>query len=214
VEQNYRNEIELIGRIQDPPEFSHRAGAVDFWQVPFYVYRKSGTEDVLRVLMRKELLDALDLDALGCIRLQGRICSFNERRDGGNRLKISVLAKQAEAWEGPEDNRVTLTGRLCKPPVYRRTPLGREICDLLLAVPRAYGRADYLPCVVWGQGARIGAELSVGDPIGLTGRLQSRTYQKVLENGTEQRTAYEISASYLETHPDIPCNCPDAPGTY
>ena len=203
MEQHYCNEIELVGRIQEPPSFSHRAGTAEFWQVPFHVCRRSGTEDVLQVLLRREQAETLDLDALSCLKVKGRVCSFNERREGTNRLKITVLAQSLEPVRGEEENRVRLWGRLCKPPVYRRTPLGREICDLLLAVPRRFGKADYLPCVVWGQGARMGAKLSVGAQVALTGRLQSRGYQKVLEDRTEQRTAYEISVARLETEPDL-----------
>ncbi len=212
MEQNHWNEILLIGRIQEPPVFSHRAGGTEFWQVPFHIRRRSGTEDVLQVLLRREQLEALSLDKLSDLRLKGRICSYNERKEGGSRLKITVLAKSLEPDGGEEDNQVFLRGRLCKPPVYRRTPLGREICDLLLAVPRRFSRADYLPCVAWGQGARISARLDVGDEIQIAGRLQSRTYQKVLPDRTEERVAYEISVARLETEPNISTDIPSAGG--
>lgn len=199
MEQNYCNEITLIGRIQDPPVYSHTAGGLEFWQVPFYIQRHSGTEDILQVLLRRELLEQKTLDQLSCLAVKGRVCSYNERKEGRNHLKIAVLAKAMEASQQQEDNQVILCGKVCKPPVYRRTPLGREICDLLLAVPRRFGRADYLPCVTWGQGARMSAECRVGETVKLEGRLQSRRYQKVLPDRTEQRMAYEISAARVLT---------------
>ena len=124
----------------------------------------------------------------------GQIRSFNNREHSGRRLIISVLAETLEIVSAPHDNRVTLRGVICKEPIYRRTPLGREICDIMLAVNRPYRRADYLPCILWGKCAQRAAEYPVGTPLTLTGRLQSRNYIKLIDGAPEQRTAYEISA--------------------
>ena len=115
----------------------------------------------------------------------------------GNRLVLSVYATEAEPPTGQPCNRIVLSGALCKAPIFRKTPLGRSICDLMLAVPRRYGRADYLPVIAWGQLALRASHLQVGDPLALDGRVQSRLYHKVTEAGTEERTAYEVSMMHL-----------------
>ena len=116
----------------------------------------------------------------------------------GSRLVITFFARSISPAQGDHDNRLELRGALCKAPVLRRTPLGREICDLLLAVNRPYGRSDYLPCIAWGSLARACGELDVGAKVHITGRLQSRTYRKLTEDREEERTAYEISVVSLE----------------
>ena len=139
-----------------------------------------------------------DLFAGGRFLVTGQIRSFNSRAETGRRLIISVFAEAVTTTEQPPENDVALVGTICKPPVYRRTPLGREICDVMLAVPRQYQRTDYIPCILWGRTAQCAAELPVGAQITLAGRLQSRGYVKVLPEGTEERTAYELSAMELE----------------
>ena len=130
--------------------------------------------------------------------MTGEIRSFNNRSGVGNRLVITVLARSVVPGEGDPCNQVFLHGVLCKPPVLRRTPLGRDICDLLLAVNRRYRRADYLPCIAWGSLARRCAELAPGNRVELEGRLQSRVYTKRLGETSEERTAFEVSVSVLE----------------
>ena len=128
----------------------------------------------------------------------GQLRSFNNKSGHGNRLVITVLAQDIQPGCPESRNRILLSGTLCKPPILRRTPLGRSICDLMLAVGRRYGRADYLPVIAWGQLAVQAARLQVGDTLSLEGRVQSRTYRKVLEDGTAQeRVAYEVSAMHL-----------------
>ena len=131
--------------------------------------------------------------------VQGELRSFNNRSGVGAKLVLSVFARELRFEEGEDDNRVSLSGLLCRLPNLRQTPLGREVCDLMLAVPRRTGRADYLPCICWGHLARKAALLSVGAALKLEGRLQSRVYLKQTEAGPERRTAYEVSVSEWES---------------
>ena len=132
------------------------------------------------------------------LEVEGEVRSFNNKSGRGSRLVITLHARSLRPGNGPDENRLVLAGVLCKPPVLRRTPLGREICDLMLAVNRRYGRADYLPCIAWGALAQRCAGLAVGDGVALEGRLQSRLYQKTTAEGTvQERTAFEVSATTL-----------------
>lgn len=176
------------------PEFSHENHGRRFYSFFLEVERLSGAIDRLRILCPEPLLAQTAVDNGGQLAVQGQVRSFNLRTETGRRLMISVFAEQMELCDDPPENRVQLTGVLCKPPVYRRTPLGREICDGMLAVNRPYHRTDYLPCIFWGRTAQQIAELPVGATITLEGRLQSREYVKQLETGAQTRTAYEISA--------------------
>jgi primosomal replication protein N len=132
------------------------------------------------------------------VRVNGEVRSFNNKSGQGSRLVITVYARAICLSEEEHSNRLWMGGVLCKQPVYRRTPLGREICDLMLAVNRRYGRADYLPCIAWGSLAQQCASLSVGDGVRLEGRLQSRCYTKVVDGGEEQRVAFEVSIMEME----------------
>ena len=136
----------------------------------------------------------MDLSGGSMIEVSGQIRSFNSRAATGRRLVVSVYAESLTACEGEPHNEVYLAGTLCKEPVHRKTPLGREICDVMLAVNRPYHRSDYIPCIFWGRTAELVAACQVGDTLELTGRLQSREYVKVLESGNERRVAYEVSA--------------------
>ena len=141
---------------------------------------------------------AVDLTDGSCLTVTGQIRSHNLRREGRRHLMIFVFADCLWAEEGEPENIAQLTAIICREPTYRRTPLGREICDVMLAVPRAFHRADYLPCILGGKVASLGAECRVGDRVSLTGRLQSRIYTKLTEDGPQERTAYEISALTAE----------------
>ena len=158
------------------------------------VERLSGAVDLLPVVVSEEVLGTMDLSGGSMLEVTGQIRSFNSRNTTGRKLIISVYAESLMALEGESVNEVALTGVVCKAPVYRRTPLGREICDVMLAVNRLYHRTDYIPCIFWGKTAEAIRQAKVGEKISLTGRLQSRSYIKVLEDGSEQRTAYEVSA--------------------
>lgn len=191
-----RNEVLLEGTALEAPVLSHENHGTRFYRFPLEVPRLSGTPDTLPVLLPEPLLDIVQTEAP--LRVQGQLRSFNNRSGVGNRLVLTVYAQAIQPGTGEPCNRILLSGALCKPPIFRRTPLGRSICDLMLAVSRQYGRADYLPVIAWGQLAVRAARLQVGDPLSLEGRVQSRAYRKVLEDGSIQdRVAYEVSAMHL-----------------
>ena len=188
------NHIELTGCLASAPQFSHDNHGRRFFSFYLEVARLSGTVDRLPVLASEPLLQSVEASEGASLRVEGQIRSFNSRTPAGRRLIISVLAETLRVCDAPHDNEVTLTGVICKEPVYRRTPLGREICDVMLAVNRPYHRADYLPCILWGRTAQECSALPIGAMLSLTGRLQSRPYIKLVGGEPEQRTAYEISA--------------------
>ena len=193
-----KNQAVLLGVAGEVPRLSHSNHGVDYYTFPLAVERLSGAVDTLNIVLPRPLLDRCPVEAGGCYRLTGEVRSFNNHSGEGARLVITFLARTVEAGEGEHENSLHLSGVLCKPPVLRRTPLGREICDMLLAVNRRYGRSDYLPCIAWGSLARQCGELTVGSQVALHGRLQSRTYRKVEGEVESQRTAYEISVMELE----------------
>ncbi len=188
------NIITLRGQLQSLPEFSHENHGRRFFRFYLEVSRLSGAVDILPVICEERLLQALDPCAGGMLTVSGQIRSHNYRVDGVRRLMIFVFAVSVLAEDGQPLNDVLLEGPLCREPVYRRTPLGREICDVMLAVPRAFHRADYLPAILWGRVAQEISQCTVGSRIRIQGRLQSRTYNKATEDGIQVRTAYEISA--------------------
>lgn len=194
MEQN-ANQIVLTGALAGTPQYSHSNHGRRFFSFPLEVTRLSGAIDRLQILAPEELLAQTAADEGEGLHITGQIRSFNHRGGTGRKLIISVLAETMEVSNAPHDNHVTLQGAICKEPVYRRTPLGREICDVMLAVNRPYRRADYLPCILWGRCAQEAADAAVGTTLSLTGRLQSRNYIKLLAGVPEERTAYEISAT-------------------
>lgn len=190
------NKILLRGQAAAPPVLSHRNHGVDYYVSPLRVPRLSGVDDVLN------LITADPDPALWAqgrwIEAEGEVRSYNNRSGQGSKLVITVLVRSARPAPVEEgENRLTLAGALCRKPVARRTPLGREICDLLLAVNRPYGRADYLPCIAWGSLAAHCGGLDVGDKLRLEGRLQSRQYHKLIDGEQVERTAFEISVMNL-----------------
>ena len=192
--QNY---VELWGIADGAPEFSHENHGESFYRFPLRVERLSGQSDMPPILVSQSLLQAVEVAEGTPLRVVGQLRSFNNRSGKGRRLVISVFAQSIEPCDGGHFNRILLSGVLCKPPVLRHTPLGRSICDMILAVNRRYGRADYLPCIAWGQTAAQVAERSVGERLSLEGRVQSRTYLKQTDTGSEERTAYEVSVMQL-----------------
>ena len=196
-----RNEVLLEGTPLDAPQFSHENHGTRFYRFFLEVPRLSGTPDTLPVLLPEVLLPQIPGD--GPLQIRGQLRSFNNRSGVGSRLVLTVYALDIQPGTGEACNQIFLTGSLCKPPVFRRTPLGRSICDLLLAVPRNYGRADYLPVIAWGQTALQISTLDVGALLSLKGRIQSRIYRKVTDTGTEERTAYEVSVMNLLDTPEL-----------
>ena len=195
------NRVRLCGTLAGAPQYSHSAGGQAFFSFPLEVQRLSGSCDVLNILARQEQLEALEVQERGRLCVTGEIRSFNNRRGEGAKLVLTVLARELCLTDEPDDNRVSLRGTLCKAPNPRVTPMGRDICDLLLAVNRRGTRSDYLPCICWGSCARQAARWTVGTGIELEGRFQSRRYVKLTENGLVPHVAYEISAARVEALP-------------
>ena len=195
------NTVTLRGSLHALPQFSHENHGKRFHRFYLDVPRLSGVADILPVIAEERLLNSIDPTAGGMITVVGQIRSHNSRENGIRRLLIFVHAAVLIAEDGEPINDVTVCGPLCKEPTYRRTPLGREICDVMLAVPRAFRRADYLPCILWGRTAQEVSVCHVRDEVTICGRLQSRVYTKLTEDGPEERTAYEISALTAQIHP-------------
>lgn len=190
------NDVLLEGTPLSAPEWSHENHGTQFYRLLLQVPRLSGTPDTLPLLLRDDLLPRLTEGAP--VRVQGQLRSFNNRSGVGNKLVLTVYVQDIQPGLGAPCNQITLSGALCKTPIFRRTPLGRSICDLMLASPRRYGRADYLPVIAWGQLAVRTSQLPVGQSLALEGRVQSRVYHKVTEDGdTQERVAYEVSMMHL-----------------
>ena len=192
------NRIVLRGSLVELPCFSHENHGRKFYRFLLEVPRLSGTVDTLPVIAEDRILEQIDLSGGQMLTVTGEIRSHNIRENGRRHLLIFVFAVSIRAEDGEPVNDVVLEGALCRDPVYRRTPLGREICDVMLAVPRPFRRADYIPCILWGSTAQQGSRCRTRDVIRICGRLQSRIYTKLTEEGAQERTAYEISALSAE----------------
>jgi single-stranded DNA-binding protein len=187
------NQGVLVGEVVGEPEFSHENHGEDYFRVLLRVPRLSGTDDRLHLMVSRTLLEGCPVQDGSWVRAEGEVRSHNNRTGQGSRLQIFLFVKGLEETQSLPENHLLLSGVICRATNYRRTPLGREICDLLLAVNRKYGRADYLPCIAWGSLARQCAGMDAGDGLHLSGRLQSRTYIKVIDGVEEERTAFEVS---------------------
>ncbi len=196
--EHIANQITLRGSLASLPQFSHENHGRRFFRFFLEVPRLSGAVDTLPVIAEESILNQADLSSGAMLTVSGQIRSHNIRSDGRRHLLIFVFPSSIVCEDGEPINEVTLEGPLCREPTYRRTPLGREICDIMLAVPRAFQRADYLPCILWGRTALDASQCHTRDRIRISGRLQSRIYTKVTESGSEERTAYEISALSAE----------------
>lgn len=192
------NTITLRGSLLALPRFSHSNHGRKFYRFTLEVPRLSGAVDQLPVIAEECLVMELDPCAGEMLTVTGQIRSHNYRSEHGRHLLIFVFATTVTVEDGEPINDVYLEGPLCREPTYRRTPLGREICDAMLAVPRAFHRADYLPCILWGRTAQLISTCHTSDTVAIQGRLQSRIYTKVTPEGSEDRTAYEISALCAE----------------
>ena len=197
------NQVTLRGSLAGLPEYSHENHGRRFFRFLLEVPRLSGTVDILPVIAEDRILDTLDPSGGEMLTVTGSLRSHNLTEENRRRLLIFVFADSVTAEDGEPINEVTLEGTVCREPGYRRTPLGREICDIMLAVPRAFRRADYLPCILWGRTARETSLLHTRDRIRILGRFQSRLYTKITDTGSEERTAYEISALSAEILNDI-----------
>ena len=192
--EQFTNRILLRGDLLGMPEYSHENHGRKFYRFFLEVPRLSGAVDTLPVVAELTLLEGLDLLQGERLTIQGQIRSHNHTDESGRHLMIFAFASSIVPEAGEPVNDVTLEGLLCRQPTFRRTPLGREICDAMLAVPRAFRRADYLPCILWGRTAQEISRCAIRDRITIQGRLQSRIYTKYQNDVPCERTAYEISA--------------------
>ena len=199
------NHLVLRGKIVSDKSYSHEIYGEKFYVFNLEVIRLSSTVDIIPITVSERLLTNLELEIGKKVYVEGQFRSYNNYENERNRLILTVFAKEvAEVEEQEEDkeeisNEVTLVGYICKKPIYRQTPFGREIADVLLAVNRAYNKSDYIPCIAWGRNARFCQNMEVGTEVKLTGRVQSRIYEKKYEDGkVETRTAYEVSIASME----------------
>lgn len=197
------NLITVTGKIISEYEFTHEVYGEKFYKFNLEVQRLSDATDVLPVTISERLIDDVSFGIDSYVEINGQIRSYNNFSDNKNHLVLTVFTKDIypleEESEDINPNQVILNGFICKKPVYRKTPFGREISDILLAVNRSYNKSDYIPCIAWGRNARYVGNLEVGENIVITGRMQSRNYQKKLETGEIlEKIAYEISISKME----------------
>lgn len=196
------NQVVVAGEIVSGFEFSHEIFGEGFYTVKLLVNRLSETDDIIPLMISERLVDVTG-DYIGQkVEAKGQFRSYNRHEESRNHLILSMFVREFEFIEeigNRKPNSIFLDGYICKQPVYRMTPLGREIADLLLAVNRAYGKSDYIPCICWGRNARFAGKLEVGERIQVWGRIQSRQYQKkVGEDQIVSRVAYEVSVNKLE----------------
>ncbi len=198
MDTNIINSVEISGNVASECTFSHEIYGEEFYSFYLSSRRLSGTDDTIKVTISERILDKERTSVGSFVYIKGQIRSYNSYSENKSRLIITVFTKEIEYDRFDEVNNVVLDGFICKKPVYRSTPLGREISDILLAVNRAYNKSDYIPCICWGRNAKYTNEFEVGENIKIYGRIQSRIYKKHTENGEEERTAYEVSVSRLE----------------
>ncbi len=193
------NKVFLIGSVQSEPQFSHEVFGEGFYELSLSVKRLSDHNDIIPITISERLLNDRDFKIGNTIAIKGQFRSYNKLVDNKSKLMLTVFVRElTEVDESMNPNIIELSGYVCKPPIYRTTPFKREISDLLLAVNRAYNKSDYLPCIAWGRNARFIKNATVGQKVFLSGRIQSREYQKKIsdqENLT--KTAYEISISKI-----------------
>lgn len=211
METNYleNNNLTLVGKITDEKKFSHEIYGEKFYTFDLSVPRLSGNADMIPITISERLFKDDEIKVGTKVRVKGQFRSYNSYENEKNRLILTVFTKDIEILENQEaeiiaskdfiSNEVELVGYICKPPIYRQTPFGREIADILLAVNRAYNKSDYIPCIAWGRNAKFCETVAVGTEIKIVGRVQSRQYEKKHEDGTiENRVAYEVSVATLE----------------
>lgn len=197
------NQVTIMGEVASAFTYSHEVFGEGFYMVDVLVRRLSNSEDRIPLMISERLMDVTQDYTGEFIMVSGQFRSYNRHEELKNRLVLSVFVREVEFIEeemdGAKTNSILLEGYICKKPIYRKTPLGREIADLLLAVNRPYGKSDYIPCICWGRNARYASGFEVGEHVQILGRIQSRDYvKKISETETETRTAYEVSVSKLE----------------
>ena len=197
------NQVSIVGEVVSDFSFSHEVFGEGFYMLNVSVKRLSDSCDVIPLMISERLIDVNEDYRGAYIQATGQFRSYNRHEEKKNRLVLSVFVRELEfieeEVENAKTNQIFLDGFICKMPVYRKTPLGREIADILLAVNRPYGKSDYIPCICWGRNARFASTFEVGSRCAVWGRIQSREYmKKISEDQLERRTAYEVSVSKLE----------------
>ena len=197
------NQVTIMGKVATEFSFSHEVFGEGFYMVEVEVKRLSNSEDRIPLMISERLIDVTQDYTGEYIMVHGQFRSYNRHEEQKNRLVLSEFVREISFMEeepdGTKTNSIWLDGYICKEPIYRKTPLGREIADLLLAVNRPYGKSDYIPCICWGRNARYASGFEVGEHVQLLGRIQSREYVKrISDTETEKRVAYEVSVSKLE----------------
>ena len=196
------NRAEVIGIVSDEPKISHEIYGEKFFVFTLRIPRLSGISDNVKIMVSDRLLGDVPINVGDVVGVDGQFRSYNDYENGDNRLVLTVFAKDIHREEGESEknpNSLYLNGFICKTPVYRTTPFGREITDMLLAVNRSYNKSDYIPVIAWGRNARYCKNINVGDNIKVWGRIQSRNYQKhISEEEVIEKTAYEVSVSRME----------------
>lgn len=197
------NQVSIVGEIVSDFRYSHEVYGEGFYMVDVAVNRLSNFADYIPVMISERLIDVSQDMEGQYVYITGQFRSFNRHEEKKNRLVLSVFAREVELLSDADDenasNQIFLDGFICKESVYRKTPLGREIADLLVAVNRSYGKSDYIPCICWGRNARFASGFEVGAHVQIWGRIQSREYvKKISETEVEQRIAYEVSVSKIE----------------
>ena len=197
------NQVTIMGVVASGFTYSHEVFGEGFYMADVLVKRLSNSNDRIPLMISERLIDVTQDYTGEGIKVSGQFRSYNRHEEQKNRLVLSVFVREVEfideELDGAKTNHILLEGYICKKPVYRKTPLGREIADLLLAVNRPYGKSDYIPCICWGRNARYASGFEVGEHVQILGRIQSRDYvKKISETETQTRTAYEVSVSKLE----------------
>lgn len=198
-EQMSNNKLRLTGTVTERPVYSHEVCGEEFYETKLSVPRLSGQEDVIPVTLSDRLLARTEVKPGAKISISGQFRSYNKLEGEHSRLLLTAFAREIlPADDEVNPNTIEILGYICKPPVYRTTPFKREICDVLLAVNRAYNKSDYIPCIMWGRNARFIKDMPIGERLWVTGRVQSRIYTKCLsEDRSEERVAYEVSVSKI-----------------
>jgi Single-strand binding protein family. len=197
-EEMSNNRVYLSGRVVEKPHYSHEVMGEGFYDTKLAVKRISEQVDIIPITVSERLFTDNEIVLNDTLSIEGQFRSYNKFEDGKSRLILSVFVREIlDNDEERNPNIIELSGYVCKPTIYRMTPFKREICDILLAVNRSYGKSDYIPCIAWGRNARFAQSFAVGEQITVSGRVQSREYQKVIDGVSITKTAYEVSVGHI-----------------
>lgn len=202
--EKQNNMVYLRGEIATEKRFSHEVYGEGFYEMDVKVKRLSGQEDILPITISERLIEKESLSVGTMLSAVGQFRSYNKLVDGRSKLMLTMFVREiVDESFSANPNNIVLSGYICKAPTYRTTPFNREICDLLVAVNRAYNKSDYIPCIAWGRNARFVKNLAVGEKIALAGRIQSRLYQKRTDTDVKTLTAYEVSISKISAYENV-----------